>query len=156
MPPANPIPSDTEAADANAFRGLAAFSSASSGRPGCVGLARLYENEAIFLFMRQRWSFFHRFSGPLQNAAMPLLLCHYLREQKPSTRFVPYPSSAGYFILLTLVIISVFGLINRAVLTATLPPVIGAEISLASKSDPSIYFLIKLFSAWAHTLGFLF
>jgi len=100
---------------------LAAFSSASSGRHAAVGLARLY-NEAIFCFMRQTLVFFTGFPA-LATTRDALLLCQLIfGRTKPFNPFVPNPILSRLFqILLTLVIISVFGLIQSPVLTATCP-----------------------------------
>ena len=48
----------------------------------------------------------------LQQRGDALYYASYFAD-KTFNPFIPYPILAGYFILLTLVIISVFGLINR-------------------------------------------
>ena len=70
-----------------------------------------YTNEAIFLFHATTLVFFTGFPA-LQQRGDALYYASYFAD-KTFNPFIPYPILAGYFILLTLVIIAIFGLINR-------------------------------------------
>jgi len=85
-------------------------SSASSGDLLRLALARRYTKRGNSLvFMRQRLVFFPYFRR-CNNAAMRFIMPSYLRT-KLQPRFVPYPMPRRLFhFLLTLCIISVFGL----------------------------------------------
>jgi polar amino acid transport system permease protein len=75
-----------------------------------------YMNEAIFLFHSTTLVFFSGFPAWRQEGDA-LYYASYFAE-KTFNPFVPYPIVAGYFILLTLVIIAVFtitgGYLNRS------------------------------------------
>jgi polar amino acid transport system permease protein len=70
-----------------------------------------YTNEAIFLFHATTLVYFSGFPA-WQQRGDALYYANYFAD-KTFNPFVPYPILAGYFILLTLVIIAIFGLINR-------------------------------------------
>jgi polar amino acid transport system permease protein len=70
-----------------------------------------YTNEAIFLFHATTLVFFSGFPALAQRGDA-LYYASYFAD-KTFNPFVPYPIVAGYFILLTLVIIALFGAINR-------------------------------------------
>ncbi|MCC5973892.1 MAG: ABC transporter permease subunit [Rubellimicrobium sp.] len=70
-----------------------------------------YTNEAIFLFHATTLVFFSGFPA-VQQSGDALYYARYFAD-RTFNPFVPYPILAGYFILLTLVIIGIFGLINR-------------------------------------------
>ncbi len=70
-----------------------------------------YTNEAIFLFHATTLVFFSGFPA-WQQKGDALYYAGYFAD-KTFNPFIPYPILAGYFILLTLAIIAVFGLINR-------------------------------------------
>lgn len=70
-----------------------------------------YTNEAIFLFHATTLVFFSGFPASQQRGDA-LYYASYFAD-KTFNPFIPYPILAGYFILLTLVIIGVFGLFNR-------------------------------------------
>ncbi|MEM8653578.1 MAG: amino acid ABC transporter permease [Pseudomonadota bacterium] len=70
-----------------------------------------YTNEAIFLFHATTLVFFSGFPA-WQQRGDALYYASYFAD-KTFNPFVPYPILAGYFILLTLVIIGLFGLVNR-------------------------------------------
>ncbi|MEP1963451.1 ABC transporter permease [Tateyamaria sp.] len=69
-----------------------------------------YTNEAIFLFHATTLVYFSGFPA-WQQRGDALYYASYFAD-KTFNPFVPYPILAMYFILLTLVIISVFGLVN--------------------------------------------
>ncbi len=101
---------DIEAADAYGMSGFSRFRRITwptmlrIGWPG-------YTNEAIFLFHATTLVFFSGFPA-VQQSGDALYYARYFAD-KTFNPFVPYPILAGYFILLTLVIIGIFGLINR-------------------------------------------
>ena len=101
---------DVEAADAYGFSGWPRFRRIIW--PTMLRLAwPAYTNEAIFLFHATTLVFFSGF--PVwQQRGDALYYAKYFAD-KTFNPFVPYPILAGYFILLTLVVIGVFGLINR-------------------------------------------
>ena len=101
---------DIEAADAYGFTGLARFRRIVW--PTMLRLAwPAYTNEAIFLFHATTLVFFSAF--PAWGQRGDALYYAKFFADKTFNPFVPYPILAGYFILLTLVIIGLFGLINR-------------------------------------------
>ncbi|RBI87027.1 amino acid ABC transporter permease [Rhodosalinus halophilus] len=69
-----------------------------------------YTNEAIFLFHATTLVYFSGFPA-WQQRGDALYYANYFAD-KTFNPFVPYPILAGYFILLTLVIIALFGAIN--------------------------------------------
>ncbi len=101
---------DVEAADAYGMGGFARFR-----RIIWPTLLRLawpsYTNEAIFLFHATTLVFFSSFPAWRQKGDA-LYYANYLAE-KTFNPFISYPIAAGYFILLTLVIIFAFSLVNR-------------------------------------------
>lgn len=100
---------DTEAADAYGLSGWARFRRVIW--PTMLRLAwPAYTNEAIFLFHATTLVFFSGFPA-LQQRGDALYYARYFAD-KTFNPFVPYPILAGYFILLTLVIIGVFSLVN--------------------------------------------
>ena len=101
---------DVEAADAYGLSGWSRFKRIIW--PTTLRLAwPAYTNEAIFLFHATTLVFFSGFPA-YQQRGDALYYASYFAD-KTFNPFVPYPILAGYFILLTLVIIGVFGLINR-------------------------------------------
>ena len=70
-----------------------------------------YTNEAIFLFHATTLVFFSGFPA-WQQQGDALYYASYFAD-KTFNPFIPYPIVAGYFILLTLVIIALFGAVNR-------------------------------------------
>ncbi len=101
---------DTEAADAYGFSGWAKFRKITW--PTMLRLAwPAYTNEAIFLFHSTTLVFFSGFPA-WQQRGDALYYASYFAD-KTFNPFVPYPILAGYFILATLVIITVMGAINR-------------------------------------------
>ena len=100
---------DVEAADAYGLSGWSRFRRVIW--PTSLRLAwPAYTNEAIFLFHATTLVFFSGFPA-WQQRGDALYYASYFAD-KTFNPFVPYPILAGYFILLTLCIISVFGLIN--------------------------------------------
>jgi len=109
---------DTEAADAYGMSGWSRFR-----RIVWPTMMRLawpgYTNEAIFLFHATALVFVSGFPASRQQADA-LYYASYFAD-KTFNPFVPYPILAGYFILLTLIIVGLFGMINRR-LNRHLPP----------------------------------
>lgn len=70
-----------------------------------------YTNEAIFLFQATALVFFSSFPA-YQQRGDALYYAKYFAD-KTFDPFIPYPIAAFYFVLFTLVIIGVFGMINR-------------------------------------------
>ena len=70
-----------------------------------------YTNEAIFLFHATTLVFFSGFPA-WQQMGDALYYANYFAD-KTFNPFIPYPIVAGYFILLTLALIGLFGLANR-------------------------------------------
>ena len=106
---------DTEAADAYGLQGWSRFRRVIW--PTMLRLAwPAYTNEAIFLFHATTLVFFSGFPATQQRGDA-LYYANYFAD-KTFNPFVPYPIVAGYFILLTLVIIAVFtitgGYLNRS------------------------------------------
>ncbi|MBS9718391.1 ABC transporter permease [Pseudohalocynthiibacter aestuariivivens] len=101
---------DVEAADAYGLTGWTRFKRIIW--PTMLRLAwPAYTNEAIFLFHATTLVFFSGFPA-WQQSGDALYYANYFAD-KTFNPFVPYPILAGYFILLTLSVITVFGLINR-------------------------------------------
>ncbi|WP_298915175.1 ABC transporter permease subunit [uncultured Roseobacter sp.] len=100
---------DTEAADAYGMSGWSRFKRVIW--PTMLRLAwPAYTNEAIFLFHATALVFFSGFPA-WQQRGDALYYANYFAD-KTFNPFVPYPILAGYFILLTLVVVGLFGLIN--------------------------------------------
>jgi polar amino acid transport system permease protein len=101
---------DLEAADAYGLSGWSRFR-----RIVWPTMMRLgwpsYTNEAIFLFHATTLVFFSGFPA-WQQRGDALYYANYFAD-KTFNPFIPYPIVAVYFILLTLVVIGVFGAINR-------------------------------------------
>lgn len=101
---------DIEAADAYGLSGWSRFrrvvwpTMLRLGWPG-------YTNEAIFLFHATALVFFSGFPA-WQQRGDALYYASYFAD-KTFNPFVPYPILAFYFILLTLIVISVFGFVNK-------------------------------------------
>ena len=70
-----------------------------------------YTNEAIFLFHATTLVFFSSFPAWRQEGDA-FYYANYLAE-KTFNPFVPYPIIAAYFIAITLLIIAIFGLVNK-------------------------------------------
>jgi ABC-type amino acid transport system permease subunit len=70
-----------------------------------------YTNEAIFLFHATTLVFFSGFPASQQRGDA-LYYASYFAD-KTFTPFIPYPILAFYFILLTLTVIGLFGLVNK-------------------------------------------
>ncbi len=101
---------DVEAASAYGFTGWNRFRRIVW--PTTLRLAwPAYTNEAIFLFHATTLVFFSGFPA-WQQRGDALYYASYFAD-KTFNPFVPYPILAFYFILLTLVIIGLFGLVNR-------------------------------------------
>ena len=86
-----------------------------------------YTNEAIFLFHATTLVFFSGFPA-WQQRGDALYYANYFAD-KTFNPFVPYPILAGYFILLTLVVVGLFGAINRR-LNSHLPRNVRQKIKL--------------------------
>ena len=100
---------DTEAADAYGLSGWSRFRRVIW--PTMLRLAwPAYTNEAIFLFHATTLVFFSGFPATQQRGDA-LYYASYFAD-KTFNPFIPYPILAGYFILLTLAIIGLFGLVN--------------------------------------------
>ncbi|QJF52071.1 ABC transporter permease [Roseobacter ponti] len=100
---------DTEAADAYGMSGWPRFKRVIW--PTMLRLAwPAYTNEAIFLFQSTALVFFSGFPA-WQQRGDALYYASYFAD-KTFNPFIAYPILAMYFILLTLVIVSLFGLIN--------------------------------------------
>lgn len=101
---------DTEAADAYGLRGWPRFKRVIW--PTMLRLAwPAYTNEAIFLFHATTLVFFSGFPA-FQQRADALYYAQYFAD-KTFNPFIPYPILAGYFILLTLIVIGIFGWVNN-------------------------------------------
>ena len=105
------VPSqDIEAADAYGFNGKQKFKRIIW--PTMLRLAwPSYTNEAIFMFHATTLVFFSGFPA-WQQKGDAIYYASYFAD-KTFNPFVPYPIVGLYFILLTLVIIGLFGLINK-------------------------------------------
>ncbi|SFM40499.1 ABC transporter permease [Shimia aestuarii] len=100
---------DIEAADAYGMTGWTRFRRITF--PTMLRLAwPAYTNEAIFLFHATTLVFFSGFPV-LKQQGDALYYARYFAD-KTFNPFIPYPILAFYFILLTLVIVGLFGLIN--------------------------------------------
>ncbi len=101
---------DVEAADAYGLAGWARFRRIIW--PTMLRLAwPAYTNEAIFMFHATTLVYFSGFPA-WQQKGDALYYASYFAD-KTFNPFIPYPILAGYFILLTFSVITVFGLINR-------------------------------------------
>lgn len=101
---------DLEAADAFGLAGWSKFKRITW--PTMLRLAWPgYTNEAIFLFHATTLVFFSGFPA-WQQRGDALYYANYFAD-KTFNPFVAYPIVAGYFILLTLVVIWIFGRVNR-------------------------------------------
>ncbi|MGV6812404.1 MAG: ABC transporter permease [Brevirhabdus sp.] len=101
---------DLEAADAYGMSGWKKFRRITW--PTMLRLAwPAYTNEAIFLFHATTLVYFSGFPAWRQKGDA-LYYANYFAD-KTFNPFIPYPILAGYFILLTLVVIGLFGLANR-------------------------------------------
>ncbi|WP_322865483.1 ABC transporter permease [Aquicoccus sp. G2-2] len=101
---------DTEAADAYGFSGFPRFRRLIW--PTTLRLAwPAYTNEAIFLFHATTLVFVSSFPT-WQQRGDALYYASYFAD-KTFNPFIPYPILAGYFILMTLCIVGLFGLVNR-------------------------------------------
>ena len=101
---------DIEAADAYGMTGWVRFKRITF--PTMLRLAwPAYTNEAIFLFHATTLVFFSGFPA-LRQQGDALYYANYFAD-KTFNPFIPYPILAGYFILLTLVVISCFGIMNK-------------------------------------------
>jgi polar amino acid transport system permease protein len=101
---------DVEAADAYGLTGWARFRRVIW--PTMLRLAwPAYTNEAIFLFHATTLVFFSGFPASQQRGDA-LYYASFFAD-RTFNPFIPYPILAFYFILLTLAIIGVFGLVNR-------------------------------------------
>ena len=101
---------DVEAADAYGLTGWARFRRIIW--PTMLRLAwPAYTNEAIFLFHATTLVYFSGFPA-WQQKGDALYYASYFAD-KTFNPFVPYPILAGFFIVLTLCIVGLFGLINK-------------------------------------------
>jgi len=101
---------DIEAADAYGLSGTSRFKRVIW--PTMMRLAwPAYTNEAIFLFHATTLVYISSFPA-WQQRGDALYYASYFAD-KTFNPFIPYPILAGYFVLLTLIIISIFGIINR-------------------------------------------
>lgn len=101
---------DIEAADAYGLSGWARFRRVIW--PTMLRLAwPAYTNEAIFLFHATTLVFLSGFPASQQRGDA-LYYASYFAD-KTFNPFVPYPILAGYFVLLTLVVIGGFGIVNK-------------------------------------------
>ncbi len=117
---------DTEAADAYGMSGWPRFRRVIW--PTMLRLAwPAYTNEAIFLFHATTLVFFSGFPA-IQQRGDALYYASYFAD-KTFNPFIPYPILAGFFICLTLCVITVFGLVNRR-LNRHLPQDVRAKIRL--------------------------
>lgn len=117
---------DLEAADAYGLTGWARFRRIQW--PTMLRLAwPAYTNEAIFLFHATTLVFFSGFPA-FQQRGDALYYANYFAD-KTFNPFIPYPIVAFYFVLITLVLIGVFGMVNRR-LNRHLPAALRARIRL--------------------------
>lgn len=101
---------DVEAADAYGLSGWKRFRRVIW--PTMLRLAwPAYTNEAIFLFHATTLVFLSGFPAS-QQMGDALYYATYFAD-KTFNPFVPYPILAGYFVVLTLAVIGLFGLVNR-------------------------------------------
>ncbi len=117
---------DLEAADAYGLSGWPRF--ARIQWPTMLRLAwPAYTNEAIFLFHATTLVFFSGFPAFRQEGDALYYASYFV--DKTFNPFIPYPIVAFYFIVLTLALIGVFGLVNRR-LNRHLPSNAQAKIKL--------------------------
>ena len=117
---------DLEAADAYGLTGFTRFRRIVF--PTMLRLAwPAYTNEAIFLFHATTLVFFSGFPA-WQQQGDALYYARYFAD-RTFNPFVPYPIVAFYFIILTLLLVWVFGLINRH-LNRHLPQEVRSRIRL--------------------------
>ncbi len=117
---------DLEAADAYGITGWNRFRRIQW--PTMLRLAwPAYTNEAIFLFHSTALVFFSGFPA-FQQRGDALYYANYFAD-KTFNPFIPYPIVAVYFIILTLILTGLFGLINRR-LNRHLPSNMGRKIRL--------------------------
>lgn len=117
---------DIDAADAYGMSGLSRFRRVIW--PTMLRLAwPAYTNEAIFLFHATTLVFFSSFPA-WQQKGDALYYASYFAE-KTFNPFIPYPIVAGYFIILTLLIITLFNFVNRR-LNRHLPEVARARLKI--------------------------
>lgn len=120
---------DLEAADAYGMTGWAKFRRITW--PTMLRLAwPSYTNEAIFLFHATTLVFFSSFPA-YQQRGDALYYAKYFAD-KTFDPFIPYPIAAFYFILVTLTIIGIFGIINRR-LNCHLPSAARPRLKLRPK-----------------------
>ncbi len=101
---------DIEAADAYGMTGWSRFRRIIW--PTMLRLAwPAYTNEAIFMFHATTLVFFSSFPA-WQQKGDALYYANYFAD-KTFNPFIPYPILAGYFIILTLIVISLFGHVNK-------------------------------------------
>jgi len=101
---------DVEAADAYGITGWKRFRRIIW--PTMLRLAwPAYTNEAIFMFHATTLVYFSGFPAWRQKGDA-LYYANYFAD-KTFNPFIPYPILAGYFILLTLIVIGIFSLVNR-------------------------------------------
>ena len=101
---------DLDAADAYGLTGWAKFRRITF--PTMLRLAwPAYTNEAIFLFHATTLVFFSGFPA-FQQKGDALYYASYFAD-KTFNPFVPYPIVAAYFVLLTLLVIALFGAVGR-------------------------------------------
>jgi len=101
---------DIEAADAYGFSGFKRFRKITW--PTMLRLAwPAYTNEAIFLFHATTLVFFSGFPA-FQQRGDALYYANYFAD-KTFNPFIPYPILAGYFIVWTLLVIGVYGVVNK-------------------------------------------
>ena len=101
---------DVEAADAYGLSGWSRFKRVIW--PTMLRLAwPAYTNEAIFLFHATTLVYFSGFPA-LQQRGDALYYASFFAD-KTFNPFIPYPILAGYFIVLTLIVIGFFGWINK-------------------------------------------
>jgi polar amino acid transport system permease protein len=100
---------DIEAADAYGLQGWSRFRRVIW--PTMLRLAwPAYTNEAIFLFHATTLVFFSGFPA-MQQSGDALYYANYFAD-KTFNPFIPYPILAMYFVILTLIVISIFGAVN--------------------------------------------
>jgi len=101
---------DIEAADAYGLSGWSRFRRVIW--PTMLRLAwPAYTNEAIFMFHATTLVFFSGFPAWRQKGDA-LYYASYFAD-KTFNPFVPYPILAGYFIVLTMIVITIYGVINK-------------------------------------------
>lgn len=120
---------DLEAADAFGMTGWNKFRRVTW--PTMLRLAwPSYTNEAIFLFHATTLVFFAGFPA-FQQRGDALYYAKYFAD-KTFDPFIPYPIAAFYFILVTLTIIGIFGVINRR-LNSHLPQSMRPKLRIRPK-----------------------